>query len=85
MSRTSTLKRGNARRPVPQRRKPKVTIGDRILSIIPVSERTLHHAATWSIFALGMGAIVTVASLLGVPGAVGTAIAEGIGRAGFRV
>lgn len=84
MSRSTTLKRAPVRRPA-ARRKPRVSIGDRILSVLPVSETTLHRIATWSLFAGGMAAIGIVATMLGVPGAVGTAIAEGIGRAGFRV
>ena len=81
-----TIKRAPARRPVPPRRKPpKVSIADRLVAVLPVSEHTLHRIVTWSIFGLVMAGLVIAASVIGIPGAVGTAIAEGIGRAGFRV
>src|SRR3569833_3052136 len=83
---TLTIKRAPARRPVPPRRKPpKVSIADRLVAILPISERTLHRIVTWSIFACVMVGLAVAASVVGIPGAVGTAIAEGVGRAGFRV
>ncbi|MEO5866514.1 MAG: cell division protein FtsQ/DivIB [Sphingomonas sp.] len=82
-----TIKRAPPRRPVqPQRRKASgPSIADRILAALPVSEATLRRVATWAIFTMMLAALIAVASFLGIPGAVGTAIAEGIGRAGFRV
>jgi cell division protein FtsQ len=81
-----TIKRAPARRPVPPRRKPpKVSLADRLVAVLPISEHTLHRIVTWSIFGLVMAGLVIAASVIGIPGAVGTAIAEGIGRAGFRV
>lgn len=81
-----TIKRAPARRPVPPRRKPPtVSFADRLVAVLPISEQTLHRIVTWSIFAVILVAAMVGASLVGIPGAVGTAIAEGIGRAGFRV
>lgn len=81
-----TIKRAPARRPVQQRRKqPRVSLGDRILAVLPIGERTLHRIVTWSIFAGVLALVVAAASMVGIPGAIGVAIAEGIGRAGFRV
>ncbi|CAN5633375.1 hypothetical protein BH10PSE14_BH10PSE14_22790 [soil metagenome] len=81
-----TIKRAPARRPVPPRRKPPtISLADRLVAVLPISEHTLHRIVTWSIFAVVLVTAVVVASLVGIPGAVGSAIAEGIGRAGFRV
>ncbi len=81
-----TIKRAPARRPVPPRRKqPTVSVADRLVAVLPVSEHTLHRIIAWSIFALMLGGVIVGASVIGIPGAVGTAIAEGVGRAGFRV
>lgn len=83
-----TIKRGSPpRRPVqPKRRQqPKVSIIDRTIEALPISHDTLRRIATWSIVA-GVGAVaLAAATWLGIPGAIGVAIAEGIGRAGFRV
>jgi len=81
-----TIKRAPARRPVPPRRKPpRVSLADRLVAVLPISEHMLHRIVTWSIFGLVMAGLAIAASVIGIPGAVGTAIAEGIGRAGFRV
>lgn len=83
-----TMKRGSPpRRPVqPKRRQPpKPSIIDRIIAVLPVSETTLRRIATWSIFTLVCAAALAVATWFGIPGAIGVALAEGIGRAGFRV
>ncbi|MES1971011.1 MAG: cell division protein FtsQ/DivIB [Pseudomonadota bacterium] len=83
-----TIKRGSPpRRPVqPKRRQqPKVSIIDRTIEALPISHDTLRRIATWSIVA-GVGAVaLAAATWFGIPGAIGVAIAEGIGRAGFRV
>ncbi len=86
MSRAPTKGRTPARRPTVRRKKQqKVSIVDRILARLPVSQRTLQRIATWSIFALMLGGVAVVAQMFGVPGAVGTALAEQAGNAGFRV
>lgn len=77
------------RRPGPQRkpggRKPRASILDRAIAALPMSETTLRRTFGW-FFALVIGsAAIAVAALLGVPGMIGTAIAEGMGRAGLRV
>jgi cell division protein FtsQ len=88
---SKTIRRGGppARRPIqPKRRSPKVNKPssiDRLLVMLPVSERTLQRIATWSIMAIIGAAVLGVASLFGVPQAAGVAVAEEIGRAGFRV
>lgn len=84
---SATIKRGTARRPVqPKRRKPpKVSVIDRMITALPVSEATLRRIATWSIMGVVGAATLATASFLGVPGMVGSAIGEGIGKAGFRV
>lgn len=82
-----TIKRGAPpRRPVQQRRRqPKASTIDKIIAALPVSERALHRIATWSIFSVVAASILAIATWFGVPGAIGVALAEGIGRAGFRV
>jgi cell division protein FtsQ len=85
---SATIKRGTARRPVqPKRRKPqpKVSIVDRVLHALPVSEATLRRIATWSIMGVTCAGAAAVAVWFGVPGAIGSAVGEGIGDAGFRV
>jgi len=84
----STIRRGPPpRRPVMKRKSkaPKRSIIDRILALPPVSEETLRRVATWTIFGATLAGLVAIAAWFGIPGAVGTAIAEGAGRAGFRV
>lgn len=75
------------RRPQASRgRKPKrVGVLDRVLAALPFSEETLRKGTGWAMFAAAMGVLIAMASWLGVPGAVGTAVAETAGRAGFRV
>lgn len=79
-----TLKRkpqtSRARKPV-----KRVGVMDRAVAALPVSEHVLRKAAGWGMFGVAMAVLVGMASILGIPGAVGTAVAEGIGRAGFRV
>lgn len=85
---TATIRRGSpprARRPVPRRKPLKVSWGDRILAMLPVSETILRRAVTCVIVAGVAGAGFAVANLFGVPAAIGVAAAETAGRAGFRV
>ncbi|MFA6112422.1 MAG: cell division protein FtsQ/DivIB [Sphingomonas sp.] len=83
-----TIKRGSPpRRQIQSKRRqqPKQSIIDRTIEALPISHDTLRRIATWSIVgAVGAVAIAT-ATWFGVPGAIGVAIAEGVGRAGFRV
>lgn len=84
---SGTIKRGTARRPVQARRRgpPKPSTIDRIIAALPVGEATLRRIATWTIMGLVGAGALAVATYLGVPAKVGTAIGEGIGDAGFRV
>ncbi|MES2755569.1 MAG: cell division protein FtsQ/DivIB [Pseudomonadota bacterium] len=83
---SGTIRRGTpARTPRRAVRQRKVSVMDRVLSVLPVSETTLRRAVTWTIVAGVAGAGFAVASFFGVPGAVGIAAAEAAGRAGFRV
>lgn len=80
-----------ARRPTvkPKRRtqakKKQPGVLDLAIAALPVSEATLHRITVWGITGIAAAAALGVATLFGVPGMVGTAMAEGIGRAGFRV
>ena len=83
-----TIKRGTApRRPAPRKKQPvrKVSRMDRLVAAMPVSEATLRRAATWTITGGVVAIGLVIATALGVPGMIGTAIGEGAGRAGFRV
>lgn len=84
---SGTIRRGTARRPLqPKRRKPpRASIIDRIIAKLPVSETTLRKIATWSIMGVVGACALGVAAWFGVPGAIGSAVGEGIGTAGFRV
>jgi len=84
-SRGSSGGRPTARKTQARRKQKKASIVDRILARLPVSQHTLQRVATWSIFALMLAGALAVAQMFGVPGAVGTALAEQAGNAGFRV
>lgn len=77
-------RRNLKRRPQGKRAK-KVGVMDRIVAAIPVSEETLRKATGWSMFAGAMAVLIGMATWLGIPGAIGTATAETVGRAGLRV
>lgn len=83
-----TIKRGTPpKRPTQRRKTPvkKVSVFDRMVGALPVSEAMLGRIATWTITGAGGVLALVVATWIGVPGMIGTAIAEGAGRAGFRV
>ncbi|WP_445192044.1 cell division protein FtsQ/DivIB [Sphingomonas sp. Tas61C01] len=86
---TKTIKRGGAppKRPTQRRKQAvkKVSRLDRMIGALPVSEAMLRRIATWTITGAGGVVALVVASWIGVPGMIGNAIAEGAGRAGFRV
>jgi cell division protein FtsQ len=73
------------RQPQPKRKAHRVGLLDRAVAALPVSEETLRRIATGGILAVSVALILAVATWFGVPGLVGTAVAEGVGRAGFRV
>ena len=86
---TKTIKRGGAppKRPAQRRKQAvkKVSRLDRMVGALPVSEAMLRRIATWTITGAGCVVALVAASWIGVPGMIGNAIAEGAGRAGFRV
>jgi cell division protein FtsQ len=82
-----TIKRGAPpRRPVVRKRKAaRPPLGDRILAALPIDEAAVRRAATWAVVGVAGAGALAAAVLLGLPGAAGTALAEGAGRAGLRV
>ena len=83
-----TIRRGPPpKRATPRRKQPsrKVSVMDRVVGSLPVSETTLRRMATWTITTGGLVVLGVAATWIGIPGMVGSAIAEGAGRAGFRV
>lgn len=80
-----TLKRSPARAPVKRRKIQRVSMIDRAIAALPISEATLHRVATWTITGVVIAGLGTLAVWAGAPSAIGTALAEGVGRAGFRV
>ena len=83
-----TIKRGPPpKRPAPRRRQPvkKVSVMDRLVARLPVSEAVLHRVVTVAITGAAGAAAVTALVWIGVPGMIGAAVAETAGRAGFRV
>ncbi|MCC2980251.1 MULTISPECIES: cell division protein FtsQ/DivIB [unclassified Sphingomonas] len=84
MSRSIT-RGGPQRRPTVRRPPPKKSLGDRLITALPVSEAALRRAVTWSILGLGGAVAIATASWFGVPGAIGTAMADTTGQMGLRV
>ena len=83
-----TIKRGPPpKRPTGRRRQPvrKVSLFERAVSAVPVSEETIRKAATWTITGGGIALALAAVTWIGIPGMIGSAIAEGAGQAGFRV
>lgn len=68
-----------------QQRKKQPGMLDRAIAALPISEAALHRITVWGITGIAVASVLGVAMLFGVPGVIGTAVAEGIGRAGFRV
>ncbi|MGN6622083.1 MAG: cell division protein FtsQ/DivIB [Sphingomonas sp.] len=61
------------------------SLGDRLIALIGISEQTLRRIVTWTIVTV-VGALALLgATWLGIPGFVGTALAESLGRAGLKV
>lgn len=79
--------RRNLKRRPQQTRKKAKQIGflDKAVAAIPVSEQTLRKTTGWGMFAGACAVLLAMATWLGIPGTVGVAVAEGVGRAGFRV
>ncbi|MES2097774.1 MAG: cell division protein FtsQ/DivIB [Pseudomonadota bacterium] len=87
MSRAPSRSKAPARKQTLKRntRVKKVSVIDRILAALPVSQHTLRRIAAWTVFIVVLGGAYVVANIFGLPGAVGTAVAEQVGRAGYRV
>ncbi len=73
------------RKPQPKRRTKRIGLMDRAIAAVPVSEITLRKATTGVILTGTCALVLAIATWFGIPGTVGTAVAEGVGRAGFRV
>ena len=86
-TRSKPQRRGSAspRRKQQSRRTTRPGMLDQAIAALPMSEATLHKVATWSILGVVGAVALGVATWFGIPGAMGVALAEGIGRAGFRV
>ncbi|MBX3594297.1 cell division protein FtsQ/DivIB [Sphingomonas sp.] len=73
------------RRRAQTRKKKQPGFLDRTIAALPISQAALHRLTVWSITGIAIASALTVATIFGVPGVIGSAVAEGIGRAGFRV
>lgn len=73
----------SAKRPRKAAKKPGML--DRAIAAVPLSEGARRRVAAWSILTIAAASVIAISSIFGVPGAVGMALAEGVGRAGFRV
>ena len=69
----------------PSRKQKKPGLLDQAVAALPVSQATLTRIATWSIVGLAGLGVLGVASYFGIPAAIGTAVSETVGEAGFRV
>ncbi|MBX3564216.1 MAG: FtsQ-type POTRA domain-containing protein [Sphingomonas sp.] len=89
MSRAPAKRTATRRGAKPQRkgarRQKKPGLLESAVAALPVSQATLTRIATWSIVGLAGIGVIGVASFFGIPGAVGTAVSETVGEAGFRV
>jgi len=80
-----------ARKKVTPKRRPqrsrarKASMMDHAVAALPFDEATLRKIATWSILGFVGAVALLIASVTGALGTAGTAMAEGIGRAGFKV
>jgi cell division protein FtsQ len=81
-----TIRRGPPpRRAVRGKKQAKRSLGDRMIGLIGLSEATLQRLVTWTIVGAVVAIGVVAATWFGVPGLVGTAVAESLGRAGLKV
>ena len=83
MSTRAPRKTGGGRKPA--RRAKKAGLLDHAVAALPVSEHTLRHLTAWAITGVAAAVVLAVGFWFGIPGAMGVAMAEGVGRAGFRV
>jgi cell division protein FtsQ len=85
-----TIKREQPRRrPVQTRRRkplaPKPSRIDRWIASLPISQTALRRLASWLMVMVFGAVAIAVATFFGVPQAAAVAMAEEIGKAGFRV
>ncbi len=92
MASKTKISRKPAKRPAPKRVSTKRNTGKSswlpslaFLDKIPVSARFIDRAVTYSTIGLVGAALVGLAFYAGLPGYVGTEVAQAIGRAGFKV
>lgn len=84
-------RRPSARKTVTPKRRPqrsrarKASFLDQAVAALPFSEATLRRIAAWSIIGFIAAVALLIASLSGALSAAGVAMAEGVGRAGFKV
>ncbi|MBS0479790.1 MAG: cell division protein FtsQ/DivIB [Proteobacteria bacterium] len=69
----------------PTNRKKKASLIDRVLARVPVSHVALRRIATWTIVLVALGGVYIAGAVTGANAAIGTALAEQIGKAGLRV
>lgn len=67
------------------RRPRKPSTADRLLAMLPVSERTVQRVAAWTIVAVILGVIGGIALFLGLPAMAASKFAEAAAHAGFQV
>ncbi|WP_066549056.1 MULTISPECIES: cell division protein FtsQ/DivIB [unclassified Sphingomonas] len=90
MTRTAT-RRASPKRTQQLKRKPQAKrprragVLDHAVAVLPGGEHTARRLAAWSITGGVCALLLAAASWAGIPGAIGVAMAEGIGEAGFRV
>jgi len=70
-------------RPTNRRKKPSFL--DRFLAHVPLSHAALRRIATWTIVVVALGAVYVAGAVTGANAAIGTALAEQVGKAGLRV
>lgn len=87
----TAARRPAARKKVTPKRRPqrsrarKASMMDHAIAALPFDEATLRKIATWSILGFVGAVALLIGSVTGALGAAGTAMSEGIGRAGFKV
>jgi len=93
MNNSATIKRGSGkggrssspRPPGKRRTAKKVGLLDRLLAMLPVSQRTLSRLLSAMVMALAVGALWIGAQFLGLPAMFGAEMANLAKRAGFQV
>lgn len=80
-----TIRRGPPPRRAIVRKKQRRSLGDRLIALAGISEEALRRLVTWGIVTAVAVVAFVAASWLGIPGMVGTALAESVGRAGLKV